>query len=275
VASGATLTTLDLAGWRVRLECRPAELAASIAAQYASFVPADNTQPDLTAHVSLVGDGSVPALEEVRPTWNGKVWLLDAPGFSGTIDFIQAQAVLVLASTRPLIHLEYFLRVLYALLAHREGSLLVHAAGVLSPDENRVFLFIGGTGSGKSTVVRLLSRRAVALNDDLILVKPERDGWIAYGTPFWNTDVVERSGQTAHGPVGRVYSLVKDRRVYLELLSPALATAELAANCPVVNGDPCLLPALLSRCRAVASAVPIQRLHFRKDPGFWDLLLET
>jgi hypothetical protein len=272
---GATLTTLEIAGWRVRLECHPAELGASVAARYAPFVALADAAPDLTVFVNLAGDALAAGLAEAKLKQDGKVWLLDAPGFSGTIDLVRAQAALSLDSVTPWVQIEHFLRVLYALLAERDGGLMFHAAGLLAPDTGQVYLFIGCSGSGKSTVVRLLSRQLITLNDDLILVRPERQGWLAYGTPFWNTEITERVGQTAHGPVARVCVLVKDVAVHLEPLSSALATAELMANCPVVNGEPTLLPDLLVRCRNLAAVVPVQRLHFRKDPGFWDLLSFT
>jgi hypothetical protein len=73
--------------------------------------------------------------------------------------------------------------------------------------------------------------------------------------------------------VAGVYLLVQDADVYLENLSPGRATAALAANCPILNADVGRLPDLLQRCLAVAAATPVRRLHFRKDPGFWDLLI--
>ena len=169
-------------------------------------------------------------------------------------------------------HLDYFLRALYALLADQDGGLLIHAAGLQNPADGRVYLFTGQSGSGKSTVVAL-SPWATALNDDLILLRPQEAHWTAYGTPFWNSETVQRAGQTCRGPVAGVYPLIQDSQVYLEALSPGRATAALAANCPILNADVGRLPALLQRCLAVAAAAPVQRLHFRKAPGFWDLLI--
>ncbi len=266
------MTTLDLAGWRVRLECRPTEFAALVAGQYAAFRVAADTPPDLTAQVTLAGTTESPALEET-PRWNGHIWLLDALHFSGTIDTVRSAATLVFNSGEPLAHLDYFLRTLYALLAYQRGGLLIHAAGLQDPADGRVYLFTGQSGSGKSTVVAL-SPWAIALSDDLILLRPQGAHWTAYGTPFWNIETGRRTGQTCSGPVAGVYLLVQDSQVYLEALSPGRATAALAANCPILNADVERLPGLLQRCLAVAIATPVQRLHFRKDPGFWDLLIE-
>ena len=52
----------------------------------------------------------------------------------------------------------------------------------------------------------------------------------------------------------------------------AAAVAALIGSCPVVNGDPGRALDLLARCRQIVRAVPVQQLHFRKDPSFWDVL---
>ena len=191
---------------------------------------------------------------------------------SAEIRLAAALARLWLTDMAPLAGVEYFLRVIYALLADQEGGVLLHAAGLLTPADGRVRLFIGRSGSGKSTVAAL-SPHAIVLNDDLALLRQDAAGrWIAYGTPFWNPETLTRSGETASGPVAGIYRLAQDREVYLEPLSPATAAAELAANCPVINGDLERLPGLLARCRRLVADVPVQRLHFRKDPSFWDVL---
>ena len=55
-------------------------------------------------------------------------------------------------------------------------------------------------------------------------------------------------------------------------MSAAAAVAAMISSCPVVNGDPARAPELMARCRQIVRAVPVQRLHFRKDPSFWDVL---
>jgi len=267
------LTLIDLAGWRVRLTCRPDVLAAAVAVRYAAFAaPAGPVA--LEAQVTL--DGALRAAPgpeiTVRASVDGCLgskYLFDTPGFSGIINFASGKAGLALSSAAALEDVEYFLRIVYALVADCEGGLLIHAAGLVV--DGGVHLFTGQSGSGKSTVVTL-SPHAIALGDDLILLRPGADGWTAHGTPFWNAETLQRADQTASGPLVGIYKLIQDRTVYVEPLSPAAAAAELVANCPVVNGLPDRLPGLLARCRALAQAVPVARLHFRKDPDFWGVL---
>jgi len=173
------------------------------------------------------------------------------------------------AGPESLGQLEYFLRIATALFAYEAGGVLIHAAGLLV--DSAVQLFIGQSGSGKSTVVSL-SPQTCALGDDLILIRPNASGWQAYGTPFWNQAARERGGETASGPVTGIFKLIQDRDVYVEDLPVSVAVAELLANCPVVNGIAAELPGLVSRCRVLARRIPVKALHFRKDPDFWQII---
>ena len=275
------MTTLNLAGWRVGLALGPDHLAVAAANRYAPFLSDDEAPLDLTIEVtaspmtpSSTEDGAgshLTDLLEAPLVAQGEGYSLDARTARGWINLASRQASLVTTNPAPLIDLEGFLRMACALLAYREGGFLVHGAALVV--DGSAHLFIGQSGSGKSTVVAL-SPGATALGDDLILLRPDRQGWLVYGTPFWNAHSVTRQGQTSYGVLTGVYKLVKDHRVYLEAMSPAAATAELAASCPVVNGDPSSLSGLVTRCRQLAADVPVRRLHFRKDAAFWSLLLE-
>jgi hypothetical protein len=269
------MVSLGLAGWRIRLDMELPSLAREAMTRYAAFMAPPALPAIFTAHVEVDRRGAdlqaTPGAEVAlrKATDAGGQYLVDAPGFRGRIDLAQGLGELTLVSAVPLGDLEHFLRIALALIAFREGGLLVHAAGLAA--EGKVHLFIGQSGSGKSTAVTL-SPGAVALNDDLIILRPCAEVWTAYGTPFWNMEAGHREGQTASGPLLGIYKLVQDTKVYLELMSIASATAELLANCPVINASPSHLPALLPRCRQLAGAVPVQRLHFRKDGSFWQLL---
>ncbi len=268
------MTDLLLAGWRVRLHCTPDALARAAEARYAAFITSEDGPADLTIRVAATPGPQRGAqaedLLEAALTPDGEDYRLAAAGVTAHIQLAQRQASLTLAAGEPLSGLEYFLRIACALLAFREGGLLMHAAGLLA--DGKAYLFIGVSGSGKSTVTAL-SPHAVALSDDLVLLRPTDGCWTAHGTPFWNPETAGRSGQTASGPVAGIFKLVKALEVRLEPLSLAGAAAELAANCPVINGRPELLPELLSRCLALAGAVPTQRLYFRKDASFWKTIL--
>ena len=263
------MTTLAIAGWRVRLDCTFPAFDELVAARYQAFVVPDGAAYD--AWVTVSPDPDVPTGEwPARPvTRQGDVCFFDVPGAYGRIELSSWQADLRLRRENFGNLLEHFLKSLLAYLAFHRGGLLFHSAGVLADGE--VFLFTGEGGSGKSTVVSL-SPDGLALNDDLVVLRPDGRGWWAYGTPLWNISATRRSGQTADGVVAGIYRLTQDHRDYLESIPNAVAISELMANCPVVNVDPVELPALMRRSRELAEAVKVQRLHFRKSAEFWPLL---
>ena len=137
-----------------------------------------------------------------------------------------------------------------------------------------VYIFTGEAGCGKSTVVDLLPHK-VALNDDLVVLRPDGARLAGVRHSFLESKAARRDGQTADGLVAGIIRLVQDQQDYLEPISTAVAISELTANCPTVNTDPVELPALMNRCREVAEAVKVQRLHFRKSADFWDFAART
>jgi hypothetical protein len=263
------LTTLAIAGWRIRLCSTSPWFDEAIAARYKAFVVLDGGKPDASVTMTLEPDMPGGQQRGYAITRDGEVCLLDMPHGCGTINLSGSLATLALKRQYFWRNLEFSLKALLAYLAFRRGGLLFHCAGVLADGE--VYLFTGEGGSGKSTVVSL-SPDKVALNDDLVVLRRDGPGWRAYGTPFWNEEATHRDGQTSSGPVAGILKLVQDQQVYLEPVSAALAAGELTVNCPTVNIDPVELPDVIYKCRELAEAVTMQRLHFRKSPGFWDLL---
>jgi hypothetical protein len=269
---------LRIAGWLIELRVSPTTLAAEVAARYAAFTVKTDEAPDFFVEVHNdaatenheVASGSIL---QARLTQLGEDYLLDSAQVYGMIACARGRAMLRICSDLPSREAEYFLRIALALFALPRGGLLVHCAALKRSDQ--VYLFVGQSGSGKSTVVRLsrLAHRAMALGDDLILIRWERGSWQAYGTPFWNLETIGRDGQQESGRVAHIYKLIQDRSVFVEPMGGAAATAELIANCPVVNDQLALLPGLIDRCRSVAVAIPVERLHFRKDDSFWDVIV--
>ena len=186
---------------------------------------------------------------------------------------------LTLTSLHPFEAADYFVRTALALLAFEAGGLLFHAAGLAYHD--RGYAFFGHSGSGKTTVARV-SSHATVLNDDLVVLWPgashpaamrtrEADRWQLIATPFSNPTQVQPAGHQ-RVPLTALYRLIQDRRVFLEALDPAVATAEIVASSPIVCADPDRAAALLDRAAQLTRAVPVQRLHFLPDASFWDVI---
>lgn len=166
--------------------------------------------------------------------------------------------------------IEYFLRVVTAVLAFEAGGLLFHAASILR--NGKGYIFFGHSGSGKSTVSRL-SSGDVVLNDDLLVLIPEEQGWCVYATPFWNP--TQNSPTNDSAQVHSMYRLIKDSSVYLEEMTTAQAVGELVANTPILTADVNRLPEVLARCVRISQQVPVRWLHFLRDDTFWKVIDAT
>lgn len=256
------MVRVSIAGLTVALTCDAETLTGRLRERYRLF---RTDQPaDIHASVRVAGSRRTSALLDTGTTFRDGVLYFTAPGYDGTIDVEAGRADLTISSQYPAEEVEYFLRVIYALLAFQRGGLLFHAAGIVR--NGRGYLFFGHSGSGKTTVARL-SADDVVLNDDLVLLMPAEDGWRAYATPFWNPSQVQPTRQNA--PLAAMFRLIQSKEVSVETLRPSQAVAEIISNVPIIPDDPQRTPGLLVRSRELLRTVPAYRLYFLPDDSFW------
>lgn len=261
---------LTIGGLVLDVHCDDIRLHQGLSARYLAWPPG-NGRPDCTVSVRRAPGTRPPGRPSPAASFAADgTCQVTAPGYQGQIAAGAHTAALYLA-VLDTADVDYFLRAVLALLALERGGLLCHGAGFLRHE--RSILLLGPSGAGKSTSVRVSAGLAhtTALGDDLILLLPHEEGWLAWGTPFWNpeTPPALRSGEQCHGPLAGLFLLVQDHAVFVEPLSLALAVAGLLGTLPVVALDPRRVPALIARAQQLATGVPVGRLHFRPDPSLW------
>lgn len=204
-----------------------------------------------------------PLFEVMPRCLRGRCTLVSA-SFRGEVDAEQQAARLEAHPLATPADVGYFLRVTLAVQAFVRGGVLFHAAGVLH--HGKGYAFFGLSGSGKTTAAQFSAPDPV-LNDDLLLLWPETDGWQVYATPFG-----KRRGDVHAAPLHALLRLVKDDAVFLESLPAGRVMAELVSNTPVLSGDAALLTDVFARWEAVMTTLPVCALHFRRDPTFWEVI---
>jgi hypothetical protein len=168
--------------------------------------------------------------------------------------------------------LENALRVLAAYRLLEAGGVLLHSAGLVSGGE--AYVLFGPSGAGKTTAARLsagVGRRV--LSDDLNALLPAAGGPRVRQVPFAG-DLGRAAVEPGSFPLRRLCRLEQGDGHRLRPLGPAAALASLLASAPFVNADPFRFEALADRLAALAAAVPVEVLTFRKEAGFWDTLTQ-
>jgi hypothetical protein len=150
-------------------------------------------------------------------------------------------------------------------------GVLVHSAGVVSG--GRALLFVGATEAGKTTIAGLADGRPV-LNDEMNLVEFGPDGPTVIGTPF---NGFFREKQPGRAPLGAVLLLRKGADHALAPVGPGEAAATVASQVtPPVSLETVAsdgtTAAMIDAASRLVHAVPVRRLTFTRDPGFWSLL---
>jgi len=156
------------------------------------------------------------------------------------------------------------------------GRLMVHGAGIKKSRGRGGYLFLGISGTGKSTVAALSSGDMV-LSDDATIIEVTEDVCYIHATPFRQVESKHSSSRRLYLEREKLDKLLfihqsatasiqprEQRNAFTELLKEHL-------HCFEVMGEPLKRQAFYL-CRDVCEMTPAHELFFRKDPGFWDLV---
>jgi hypothetical protein len=168
--------------------------------------------------------------------------------------------------------IENFLRMAFAHMAIETGGVLLHAAGLVR--DGRAHIFFGPSGSGKTTVTTL-SKDCLLLSDDLLMIAPDpRLGFVATSVPFRGLITPPATTRTAY-PIAGLYRLVQAREHRVEPLSGTHRTqaiGQVVQSLPFVMESPDAASKALDVVGDFAESIPVSRLHFSKDAGFWKVI---
>jgi hypothetical protein len=113
------------------------------------------------------------------------------------------------------------------------------------------------------------------LSDDLVILQREKAEGAArlrvYGVPF-RGEMIEAGRANGTASLAGLFALVKDSAHRLAGLDRTEATARLAACVPFVMSQPENAHRTLALCDEITRLGRVQRLHFRRDAGFWKVI---
>ena len=250
------------------IDCGDSELLVELRHRYKDF-PLEgvvNFQTQIKIDEEWVGSSTI---DQQLVFKNGTLHIQTGK-LRGSIDIEEGDGELVVANSCPVAEIEYYLRAVFSLLAFRMGGLLLHSAGIVR--HKGAYLFFGHSGSGKTTIAKF-SRDYLILNDDLVLLMPREIGWTAFATPFWNPGWSGSINTSA--PVKALLRLVQDQKVFIEDMDNSVAIAEMISNVPVVPLNHAYTDKLIERCEKIVDKLEVYRLHFSKDPSFWEVIEEN
>jgi len=155
--------------------------------------------------------------------------------------------------------LDQVLLMLY--LANNQGGLL-HTGGIYM--DNQVFLFPGKSGAGKSTLCRQFEKDKDfrLINDDRLLIRKDKDHYMAYGTPWpGENGYTENIGL----PVGGIFFISKSNGDRIRPLSRQDAFEKLIPVLSIPWYEPELVSNYLIFCELLVDQIPVYELSFEPD----------
>ena len=162
--------------------------------------------------------------------------------------------------------LDSVLRILHSLILAQRGGFLLHAASAIC--DGRAYLFSGVSGAGKTTMTRLAPPDITLLTDEISYLRPNADGYSAFGTPF--AGELARAGENCAAPVSALFFLEQGPENRIDELSSAEAVRRLMRNILFFAEDQSLVEKLLATACDFVARVPIRRLTFYPDARVWD-----
>jgi hypothetical protein len=152
------------------------------------------------------------------------------------------------------------LLLIYAL-SQMQGT-IVHAAGANIND--RCFIFAGKSGTGKSTIARLLSagKHTDMLSDDRIVLRNIEGKLYAFGTP-WPGDA--HMAENRKYPLRGIFFIHHGSEDRVVKLSQRETVERLLPVTSVLWYDKALVTSALTVCEDIAVKIPAYELYFRPD----------
>jgi hypothetical protein len=256
---------VEIGGMPISLRIEDEAFRELVSHHYQGFLGADPAKFEL--QVQLLLDKTMTA-EEVRVQRKGACWLLERGDFCALWDPSSGRGQV---EQHPFTYsLDSVLRIVHSLILADQGGFLLHAASAVC--DGGAYLFSGVSGAGKTTLSRLAPADVTLLTDEISYVRPGRDGYLAYGTPF--AGELAKSGKNCAAPIRGLFFLEKGVENRTDEVAPSESVGCLMRNVLFFAQDRGLVETLFATACEFVSQVPVRRLTFYPDSRVWDTIRE-
>ena len=151
----------------------------------------------------------------------------------------------------------------------REGGLLLHSAGVLSPTGG--YIFTGASGAGKSTLSGFFDiRGASVLSDERMIIRKSGEAFVIHGTPWVGSGAYAKNES---GLLTELFCVSHGPQHQIESLSPSAVLALILPQCFLPHWDRTAMESTLAFLSGLIAHVPCRRLAFAQHPDVVDYIL--
>jgi hypothetical protein len=158
------------------------------------------------------------------------------------------------------------LRIVHTLILARQGGFLLHAASAVR--DGRAFVFSGVSGAGKTTISRLAPTDATLLTDEISYIRPDGNGYRAFGTPF--AGELATLGENVSAPVSTLFFLEKGKENRVEIVPRDQVMRSLLRNILFFAEDAELVNLVFQSACNFVENVCVRRLVFVPDKRVWE-----
>lgn len=222
----------------------------------------------VTGTPGLDCEGSGNPASNLLMTVLGDEVVVRANGIRGHIVLDQGTTSADFELSSPAISLWAALRLSLTCATLRRPLLLLHASGVRL--EGRVFIFLGPSGAGKTTVATALKGTGHTFSLDRVLVEQTNTGWIGHGTPLSDP---EHLWCAEPAPIAGLFFLEQSDSISLRPLGLLEATRSVMTCLSTYPRHPAFDGHCLALATELCKSVPAFSLAFRRDDQFWPLIL--
>ena len=157
----------------------------------------------------------------------------------------------------------------------KRGAFLMHAAGLVR--DGLGYVFFGQSGAGKSTSVALATRadeEVGVLGDDAVIIQMSHaNAEPRLLTAPFGSGILKISPLSIDVPLRGLYSLQQSEKNLIGRIGFAEGVASLLASAMSVRFQDAVDDRIALATRFAFSKIGIQRLYFRKEPDFWNLII--